>query len=182
MHPVASDSDRRRILRRRLQSAFLAGSVVAVLAPFAIQPARALAGDLAVVTKASDLDNDPKDFQAVTAVCTACHAASQFLSTPRSSSRWEQVFQEMSGYGANGTDDQLDRVVNYFQRNLTVININTSPPEDLKETLQIDDKTLNAIMARRDHQKFENIADLSALPGVNRAILEKLQAKSCLQF
>ena len=88
----------------------------------------------------------------------------------------------MSGYGANGTDDQLDRVVNFFQKNLTVINVNTSPPEDLKETLQIDDRTLNAIMARRSGKKFENIADLSTLPGVNRSILEKLQAKSCLQF
>jgi hypothetical protein len=181
MHPVASEFTRRRSLRRRVQMAF-AAAVFAAAAPFAVQPARALAGDLAAITKASDLDSDPQDFQAVTAVCTACHASSQFLSTPRSSIRWEQVFQEMSGYGANGTDDQLDRVVNYFQRNLTVININTSPPEDLKETLQIDDKTLNAIMARRTHQKFESIADLSALPGVKRAILEKLQAKSCLQF
>ncbi len=45
----------------------------------------------------------------------------------------------MSGYGANGTDDQLDRVVTYFQKNLTVINVNTSPPEDLGETLQVKD-------------------------------------------
>ena len=182
MHLVASEPDRRRSSRRRIQAALLTGAVLAVLSPFAVQPATALAGDLAAITKASDLDSDPKDFQAVTAVCTACHAASQFLSTPRSSGRWEQVFEEMSGYGANGTDDQLDRVVNFFQKNLTVINVNTSPPEDLKETLQIDDGTLNAIMARRSGKKFENIADLSTLPGVNRSILEKLQAKSCLQF
>jgi hypothetical protein len=179
---VASGRARRRLVRRRVQVLCAAAAAVAVSAPFAVQPARALAGDLAAITRASDLDSDPQDFQAVTAVCTACHAASQFLSTPRSSSRWEQVFQEMSGYGADGTDDQLDRVVNYFQRNLTVINVNTSPPEDLKETLQIDDKTLNAIMARRSSRKIANIAELSALPGVNRAILEKLQAKNCLQF
>src|SRR5215469_11462761 len=148
---------RRRSVRRRTLIWGVACVVVVASGPFAAYPAKALAGDLAAITKASDLDNDPRDFQAVTAVCTACHASSQFLSTPRSSSRWEQVYEEMSGYGANGTDDQLDRVVNFFQRNLTVINVNTSPPEDLKETLQINDDAVSAIMARRSKQAFTGI-------------------------
>jgi len=182
MSLVGIEPVRRRQTRRRRLLGCLAFAAVAASMPFAILPARALVGDLAAITKASDLDSDPQDFQAVTAVCTSCHAASQFLSTPRSSSRWEQVFAEMTGYGANGTDDQLDRVVNYFQRNLTVININTSPPEDLKETLQIDDKTLNAILARRSGRQFVGIDDLVKLGGVDRSILEKLNAKKCLQF
>ena len=145
-------------------------------------PVHALAGDLAAITKASDLDSDPQDFRAVAAVCTVCHAASQFLSTPRGSSRWEQVFEQMSGYGATGTDDQLDRVVNYFQRNLTVINVNTSSAEDLGETLQVGDNVVAAIMARRAQHPFSGIDDLSKVSGVNRTILEKLSAKNCLQF
>ena len=144
-------------------------------------PVRTSSGQLEI-TKASNLDSDPQDFQAVTAVCTVCHAASQFLSTPRSSSRWEQVFEEMSGYGATGTDDQLDRVVNYFQKNLTVINVNTSPPEDLEETLQVSDKVVAVIMTRRAQRSFNGIDDLSKVHGVDRSILEKLSAKSCLQF
>jgi DNA uptake protein ComE-like DNA-binding protein len=88
----------------------------------------------------------------------------------------------MSGYGANGTDDQLDRVVNFFQRNLTVVNVNTSPPEDLKETLQVSDDTVSAIMARRSKQAFTGIDDLSKQRGVDRSILEKLKTKNCLQF
>jgi len=167
-----------RLARRRALFGSVALVTVAVSIPLTIRPVTALVGDLAAITKASNLDSDPQDFQAVTAVCTTCHAASQFLSTPR----WEQVFSEMSGYGADGTDDQLDRVVNYFQRNLTVINVNTSPPEDLKETLQIDDDTVAAIMARRSKQAFAGIDDLSKLRGVNRSILEKLNAKKCLQF
>jgi hypothetical protein len=171
-----------RLPRHRTGLACAALACVAVFVPLMNSPVQALVGDLAAITKASNLDSDPQDFQAVTAVCTACHAASQFLSTPRSSSRWEQVFEEMSGYGANGTDDQLDRVVNYFQRNLTVINVNTSPPEDLKETLQISDDTVSAIMARRAKEAFGGIDDLSKLQGVDRPILEKLKAKNCLQF
>lgn len=171
-----------RMCRHRILLSCALLAAIVISAPFAVSPVQALAGDLAAITKASDLDNDPQDFQAVTAVCTTCHAASQFLSTPRSSSRWEQVFEEMSGYGANGTDDQLDRVVNYFQKNLTVINVNTSPPEDLKETLQIGDGVVSAIVAQRSRQPFHGIDDLGKLRGVDRSILEKLDAKKCLQF
>ena len=145
-------------------------------------PVTALAGDLAAITKASNLDSNPQDFQAVAAVCTVCHSASQFLTTPRSSSRWEQVFSEMSGYGANGTDDQLDRVVNYFQKNLTVINVNTSPIEDLEPTLQVSDTVAAAIVARRSQRTFTGMDDLATLSGVDRSVLERLSAKNCLQY
>jgi len=157
----------------------VAGAALAVLTS---SPVRALVGDLAAIKAASNLDQDPQDAQAVTAVCTVCHSASQFLSTPRASSRWEQVFAEMSGYGADGTDDQLDRVVNYFQKNLTVINVNSSPVEDLQQTLQVSDKVAGEIMARRAQHFFTGIDDLSRISGVDRSVLEKLRAKNCLQF
>ncbi|HUO94543.1 MAG TPA: helix-hairpin-helix domain-containing protein [Rhizomicrobium sp.] len=144
--------------------------------------AEALPGDLDAIAKASDLDHDPLDFQAVADVCTRCHAASQFLTTPRSDSRWEQVFEEMSTNGATGTDDQLNRVVSYFQKNLTVINVNTSPPDELGPTLQVNDQVVAQIVARRAEKKFADIDDLVSVAGVDRSILEKLAAKKCLQF
>ena len=173
---------RQILFYRKVVTACVAFVLAVALAFVTSSPVRALAGDLAAIKAASTLDNDPQDAQAVTAVCTVCHAASQFLSTPRSSSRWTQVYEEMSGYGANGTDDQLDRVVNYFQRNLTVINVNTSPPEDLGETLQVKDNVVMAIMARRAQHPFSGIDDLSKIAGVDRSIVEMLQAKNCLQF
>jgi DNA uptake protein ComE-like DNA-binding protein len=162
--------------------ACVALAVVITSAVLTSSPVRAAPGDLAAISAASNLDSDPQDARAVAAVCTVCHAASQFLTTPRSSSRWEQVYHEMSGYGADGTDDQLDRVVNYFQRNLTVINVNTSPPEDLGETLQVKDEVVAAIMTRRAQHQFTGIDDLSKIAGVDHAVLEKLSAKNCLQF
>ena len=157
-------------------------AMVSASAVLTSSPVQALAGDLAAITKASSLDNDPQDFRAVAAVCTVCHAASQFLTTPRSSSRWQQVYDEMSALGAIGTDDQLDRLVAYIQKNLTVINVNTSPADDLGPTLQVNDKVVAAIMARRAEHSFIGIDDLSKIPGIDRSILEKLSAKNCLQF
>jgi len=170
--------------QRRFRGAEIFAAFAVVFASVASpsSPVYALAGDIAAIAKASSLDSDPQDFQAIAAVCTVCHAASQFLTTPRSSSRWQQVYDEMSAFGAIGTDDQLDRVVAYIQKNLTVINVNTSPADDLGPTLQVDDNVVAAIMARRAQKSFVGIDDLSKLPGVDRSILEKLSAKNRLQF
>jgi len=170
------------MMHRALVLGLAAALMAGALSLIASSPVRALAGDLAAIKAASDLDQDPRDAQAVAAVCTVCHTASQFLSTPRGSDRWEQVFAEMSGYGADGTDEQLDRVVNYFQRNLTVVNVNTSPVEDVKETLQVSDQVAAAIMARRQQRPFTGMDELGKFPGMDRAVLEKLSARKCLQF
>lgn len=136
--------------------------------------------ELAAIKAASTLDSDPADSQAVQQVCTVCHSSSQFLGTPRSSSRWEQVYGQMAQQGAHPTDEQIDRIVRYFQRNLTVVNVNTSPLEELEPTLQIGPKASTAIVMRRGQRKFTGIADLAAIPGVDHSVLERL--KDRLQF
>jgi hypothetical protein len=141
-----------------------------------IDPAK----ELAAIKTASELDSDPLDAQAVRDICTACHSSSQFLGTPRSSSRWEQLFGQMAQQGARPNDEQVDRIVRYFQRNLMVVNVNTSPDEELGPTLQTTPEVTAAITLRRRLQKFTGIADLASIPGVDRAVLEGL--KDRLQF
>ena len=141
-----------------------------------IDPAK----ELAAIKVASELDSDPLDAQAVRDICTACHSSSQFLGTPRSSSRWEQLFGQMAQQGARPNDEQVDRIVRYFQRNLMVVNVNTSPDEELGPTLQTTQEVTAAITLRRRLQKFTGIADLASIPGVDRAVLEGL--KDRLQF
>jgi hypothetical protein len=145
-------------------------------------PAIALPGDAAQIAAASTLDKDPQDIVAVTIVCTRCHVASQFLTSPRSSGRWEETYGQMARNGATGTDEQLNRVVHYFQKNLTIINVNTSPVEELQPTLQVDDATADAIVDRRAKKPFAGVADLAKVPGVDPAKLDKLMAKKLLLF
>jgi len=138
------------------------------------------AEELAAIKAASTLDDDPEDAEAVRQVCTACHSASQYLTTPRSSSRWEQVYGQMARNGAHPNEEQIDRIVRYFQRNLTVVNVNTSPLEELGPTLQTNDEVTTAIVMRRAQKPFTGIADLASIPGVRRDVLVKL--KDRLQF
>ncbi len=86
----------------------------------------------------------------------------------------------MAQQGAHPSDEQIDQIVRYFQRNLTVVNVNTSPLEELEPTLQIGPEASTAIVMRRGQQKFTGIADLAGIPGVIRWVLEQL--KDRLQF
>jgi hypothetical protein len=150
------------------------------MAQLPARPVMDPAAELAAIKGASELDSDPADAQAVRDICTACHASSQFLGTPRSSTRWEQLFGQMAQLGARPDEEQIDRIVRYFQRNLTVVNVNTSPDEELGPTLQTSPEVTTAITLRRLQRKFTGIAELAAVPGVDRAVLVRL--KDRLQF
>ena len=102
------------------------------------------------------------------------------MNKPRSWERWNDVFADMTQRGAKGTDEQLARVTKYFLENLTLVNVNNSPADELAWVLGVSDDVAQAIIARRQRQPFANIAQLRAVPGVDAAKLE--QRKSRILF
>ena len=120
------------------------------------------------------------DLEAVKVVCGRCHTIEVFLNKPRSWERWNDVFADMTQRGAKGTDEQLARVTTYFLENLTLVNINTSPPDELAGVLGVSDEVAEAIVQRRQRQPFANIDQLRTVPGVDPRIVE--QRKSRIQF
>lgn len=139
-------------------------------------------GDLEALTKASDLDHDPADAKAVAAVCTACHSSAQFLTAARPYLRWEQTMQDMLDRGAVGTDEQLDQVLSYLVKNITIVNVNSSPPDQLAMTLQVPGNVVQEIVTKRTAHAFANADELKAVKGINTEVLQKLNAKGLLQF
>ena len=136
----------------------------------------ALAGGAAVVAARAAEVPDP-NMEAVQAVCGRCHKASLFLNKPRSWDRWNDVFQDMTKRGANGTDEQLARVTTYFLENLTFVNVNTSPADELAGVLGVGDDVAEAIIALRQRQPFRTLTQLRAVPGVDPAKLEHRQGR-----
>ena len=155
---------------------------LAALLSCAIIPARAAPGDLEALTKASDLDKDPEDAKAVVAVCTACHSSAQFLTAARPYLRWEQTMQDMLDRGAKGTDEQLDHVLSYLVKNITIVNVNSSPPDQLGMTLQIPSEVADDIVAKRTAHPFTNVDELKAVKGINPEVVQKLAAKKQIEF
>ncbi len=124
-------------------------------------------------------DFDP-NLQAVQAVCGKCHVVSVFMKQARSWDRWNDVFADMTQRGAKGTDEQLERVTTYFLENLTLVNVNSSPADELAWVPGVRDEVAQDIIARRRRQPFASLAELSAVPGVDSAKLE--QRKSRILF
>ena len=120
------------------------------------------------------------DLQAVQVVCGRCHSPAVFLNQTRSWERWNDVFADMTRRGANGTDEQLARVTTYFLENLTLVNVNTSPADELAWVLGVRDEVAQDIVARRQRQPFADLSQLRAVPGVDAGKLE--QRKSRILF
>ena len=125
-------------------------------------------------------DHSAEDFKSVQAVCSRCHGVALFMNKPRTWNRWNEVFIRMSGHGARPTDEQVDHIVRYFLANLTYVNVNSSPADELALALGVSDTTANRIVSRREKQKFRDLADLESVPGVDPAILD--ERKSRIQF
>jgi len=121
-------------------------------------------------------DADP-NLEAVQTVCGRCHTTAVFLDKPRSWDRWNDVFADMTQRGANGTDEQLERVTTYFLENLTFVNVNTSPADEIAGVLGVGDDVARAIIVSRQRQPFANLAALRAVPGVDRAKLESRKSR-----
>jgi competence ComEA-like helix-hairpin-helix protein len=122
------------------------------------------------------VDSDA-NLQAVQVVCGRCHTIAVFQNKPRSWERWNDVFADMTQRGANGTDEQLERVTKYFLENLTLVNVNKSPADEIAWVLGVNDDVAQAIIARREHQPFADIAQLRAVPGVDAAKLEERKSR-----
>lgn len=125
---------------------------------------------------ASAQESDP-NLPAVKAVCGRCHGAGQFMDKPRSWDRWNDVFRQMSRLGATGTDEQLEQVTTYFLEHLTTLNVNTGSAEELAWVLNVPDGVAQAIVDRREKSRFTSIAQLQAVPGVDRERVERLKAR-----
>jgi hypothetical protein len=146
--------------------------VISVAARLAILAAFTLA-----IVAPCDADDNSQNLDDVKAVCTRCHTADVFLSSPRSWPRWNDVFREMMEHGATGTEAQLAGVTEFFLSNLTVINVNTSPPDEIEWVLGATPTVRDFIVERRSSRKFTSLADLSSVPGIDEARLRRLKER-----
>jgi hypothetical protein len=125
----------------------------------------------ALNAKASGLD--AQDYPFVQPVCTRCHTPEMFLHS-RTWSGWQGIFNQMRGYGAQGSQEQWDHIARYFQHSLTLIDVNHADEDELSAVLGVDEKTAIAIVQRRTDQRFKTAADLEAVPGVAKDRVESI--------
>jgi hypothetical protein len=116
---------------------------------------------------------DPEDYEFVRPVCSPCHKQDMFMHS-RSWSEWQDIFKQMSRYGAAGTPEEWEHIYKYFARSLTQLDINHADEDELMAVLGVDEKTAIAIVQRRIDRRFQSPADLEKVPGVDKALIEKM--------
>ena len=119
---------------------------------------------------------DPVGYSFVQPVCTRCHNAETFLHSRRWSD-WQRTLGRMSANGAAATAEQWVPIQAYFKRNLTLLYVNNADEDELTTVLGVDEATAVAIVQRRIDRRFENAADLEAVPGVDRAVVEAMKPR-----
>jgi hypothetical protein len=122
-------------------------------------------------------DPDPRDRQALIAVCSACHPVNLVDDNVRAYDDWQATVRAMAERGAKGTDEQFERIANYLYLSLTALKVNEAAGEDIAAILGIPAASADAIVARREKRKFASIADLAAVAGVPAGQLEARKSR-----
>ena len=146
-------------------------------APWCVVAIAVSATVLVLLTPAGRAEDPDPDWPAVQAVCGHCHSTALFDNKPQSWARWNDVFAAMTQRGATGTDEQLTRVTRYFLENLTLLNVNNSPADELTWVFGVTDDVAQAIIARRQQRPFADPADLRSFPGVDAGKLDKRKSR-----
>lgn len=139
--------------------------------------ALAAAAAIALAASGAGAQEADPDFAAVKRVCGRCHSELPFMGQVRTWPRWNDVFRQMSRLGATGSPDELERVTAYFLDHLTKVNVNTGSGDELAWVLDVDEPVAADIVRRRAVRRFENAAQLAAVPGVNPGRLQYLKGR-----
>jgi competence protein ComEA len=106
-------------------------------------------------------------------MCTNCHGVESVVRSRNSQERWGEVVDDMVSRGAQGTDDEIESVIDYLAANFSKtaaqkVNVNKAAAPDLASGLSISAKEAEAIVGfRTDHGPFKELDDLKKVPGID---------------
>jgi competence protein ComEA len=106
-------------------------------------------------------------------MCTSCHGIESIVRSRNSRERWGEVVDDMVSRGAQGTDDEIEMVIDYLAANFSKtaaqkVNVNQAPAADLASGLSISAKEADAIVGfRTDHGPLKELDDLKKVPGID---------------
>jgi competence protein ComEA len=120
----------------------------------------------------STLPDDPAK-PVVEKVCGGCHSFTVLSENRATKDRWEKIVDKMVSRGAEGTDSELDQVVDYLSRYFgpdspKKINVNKAAAAELVKTLAISQENADAIVQyRAKNGAFKNLEALKSVPGID---------------
>jgi competence protein ComEA len=118
---------------------------------------------------------DGKGKDALKKICVGCHELDVVTASLHTKIGWQQNVDDMIARGAEGSDDDMEAVVEYLTKFFGKINVNTATVQELETSLGLSETESKAIVAYREQNgKLKDFEQLKKVPGVSP---EKLQAK-----
>ena len=118
------------------------------------------------------------------ATCTKCHSISNITSQHKDRDGWTATITKMVGYGATGTDEDFQAILDYVTKNYGLdsagaaapapaagthkITVNTETAAQLVTDLGLTDDEAKVFVDFRDKNgPFKTIDDLKKVPGID---------------
>ena len=113
----------------------------------------------------------------VNRVCSSCHGLDVLTDRKLSKAEWRGVVDEMVSRGAEGTDAEFDKVVEYLAKYLgeaEKINVNKAAAKELATSLGLSAKDSEAIVKyRQQNGNFKQWQELKKVPGIDVKKIEE---------
>jgi competence protein ComEA len=110
-------------------------------------------------------------------ICSNCHELEVVARARNTRAGWNSVIDDMVARGAEGTDEELERILDYLAKNLggtaAKINANKATARELAATLAISKETASAIVSEREKSgPYKQWQDLKRVPGIDLKRIE----------
>src|SRR5215467_6841450 len=110
-------------------------------------------------------------------ICGTCHGTDVVFKTRTTKEKWKNTVDEMASRGAEGTDAQLDTIIDYLAKCFGPrVNVNKAEAKELETQFEITTKEAEAIVQyRKDKGDFKEVADLKSVPGLDFKEIESVR-------
>jgi competence protein ComEA len=100
--------------------------------------------------------------------CTKCHALTSTVKQRNSPDRWAAIVDDMIARGAEGTDAEFEKIIDYLSKNFGPrVKVNKATAQEISLALEVPTATAMAIVDyRAKHGSFKSFEDLKKAPAL----------------
>ena len=112
-------------------------------------------------------------------ICGSCHGTDVVFKTRTTKEKWKTTVDEMASRGAEGTDEQLDIIVDYLAKCFGPrVNVNKAAAKELETQFELTSTEAEAIVKyRQEKGDFKDLAGLKSVPGLDSAKIEAVRLR-----
>jgi len=111
--------------------------------------------------------------------CTKCHTLDGIARQRNSKERWAAIVDDMVSRGAEATDAEIEKIVDYLVKNTgPKVNVNKASVQDLVAKLGLSEAASAAIVASREKNgSFKTLEDLKKIESVDPKEIENRKTR-----